>query len=291
MSDASAPGSLAALDALLARAGGGLRRVLVLTGAGVSAESGVPTFRGREGHWSVGSREYQPMELATRAAFLRDPEASWSWYLHRRATCLAARPNAAHEAITAIERRLRAEGDDSRFTLITQNVDGLHVRAGSSMERTWCIHGDLELMRCAAGCTPRRRPRPADLPTPWPRGRALRPEEAALLRCEDCGGRARPHVLWFDECYDEELYRWDSSIRAALACDVLVVVGTAGQTNLPLRVAAFAARRGVPLVVLNREESPFTELAREAGRGVALLGRATELVPAVLDRVARAAGV
>src|SRR5687767_24974 len=121
-------------------AGGG--KVVVLTGAGVSAESGIPTFRGKEGYWTVGSREYHPQELATHEAFTQMPWDVWAWYLYRRAVCRAASPNAAHEACVRWDAALGA-----RFALITQNVDGLHRRAGSPAERTFPIHGDIGLMR------------------------------------------------------------------------------------------------------------------------------------------------
>ena len=126
------------LDPLAAHLGQALAAALsqggplvVVTGAGVSAESGIPTFRGKEGYWTVGSRVYQPQELATQAAFRRMPEEIWRWYLYRLGVCRAAAPNPGHVALVELERAL---GD--RFLLVTQNVDGLHPRAGSSPGRT-----------------------------------------------------------------------------------------------------------------------------------------------------------
>src|SRR5512144_3067857 len=121
--------------------------VVALTGAGISAESGIPTFRGAEGYWVVGSRNYMPQEMATRAMFERDPAEVWRWYLYRFGVCKDARPNDGHRALAALERAL---GD--AFALVTQNIDGLHVRAGSSRERTFEIHGDAGLVRCADEC-------------------------------------------------------------------------------------------------------------------------------------------
>src|SRR4249920_3618046 len=121
---------VAACRTALAR--GGL--AVALTGAGVSAESGIPTFRGKEGYWSVGAREYHPQELATHEAFTTMPWDVWAWYLYRRAVCRAAAPNAGHDAIVGWDAR---EGD--RFALVTQNVDGLHRRAGSPGARTFAI--------------------------------------------------------------------------------------------------------------------------------------------------------
>ena len=106
--------------------------LVVLSGAGISAESGIPTFRGKEGYWTVGSTEYHPQEMATFAMFTREPEAIWGWYLYRRTVCHEAGPNAGHQAVVRMEQAL---GD--RFLLITQNVDGLHLRAGNSLERTF----------------------------------------------------------------------------------------------------------------------------------------------------------
>src|SRR5512132_415669 len=120
-------------------------RVVVLTGAGISAESGIPTFRGHDGFWVVGSRHYMPQEMATHEMFLRAPDEVWRWYLYRFGVCVGARPNAGHQALVALERAL---GD--RFTLVTQNIDGLHRRAGS--QRVHCIHGDAAYVRCARGC-------------------------------------------------------------------------------------------------------------------------------------------
>lgn len=251
--------------------------VLVLTGAGISAESGIPTFRGSEGYWVEGSTHYQPMELATAAAFERVPETVWAWYLHRRAVCRAARPNAAHDALVRLEQAF-----GSRFLLVTQNVDGLHLRAGNTPERTYCIHGDIDRMRCARECDGRIVPIPDDVPTVWPRGRALDPETARKLVCPTCGGRARPHVLWFDESYDEPRFRFESTRRASMSYGLLIVVGTTGATNLPLQVGYAFARRRAPMLVINPEENPFSELL-DRGVGAYVAGTAGDLVPRTVD--------
>ena len=133
-----------ALLADLARSGGS---IVVLTGAGISAESGIPTFRGPDGYWTVGSRNYRAEELATMQAFSRLPREVWGWYLYRHAVCAAAAPNPAHEALVELENTWM-----DRFTLVTQNVDGLHLRAGNSPERTYQIHGNLNRVRCAREC-------------------------------------------------------------------------------------------------------------------------------------------
>jgi NAD-dependent deacetylase len=244
---------------------------LFLTGAGISAESGVPTFRGPEGYWRVGSRSYHPQELATRAAFEAIPATVWSWYLHRHRTCERAEPNAAHRALVAAAELL---GD--RFLLITQNVDGLHRRAGSPAERLYEIHGNIGYARCSAGC--------AGLAPLAPLLAAA--GDAAELRqlpeafhCPECGAPLRPHVLWFDEYYDEPLFRLESSRRAAASAALLVVIGTTGSTNLPLQIGELAARAGAPLVVINPEPNPFCELISRTSAGVYLEGLAGDWVP------------
>lgn len=253
------------------------RRVLFLTGAGISAESGIPTFRGPEGFWTIGSRNYRPEELATHAAFRAMPDEVWGWYLWRRGRCRAAAPNTAHHALVQAEQRLGA-----RFALVTQNVDGLHLRAGNSADRTHQIHGCIDFMRCADGCGPELHAIPAALPLDWEKGRVPRGDELAALACPACGGRARPHVLWFDESYDELHYRWDTSLRLGREAAALVVVGTSGATNLPTRLCELAFERAIPFIVVNRDPSPYSELVGQTATGLFLQGSAAELVPRVV---------
>lgn len=252
--------------------------LVVVTGAGVSAESGVPTFRGEEGYWTVGSRVYHPQELATHAAFRRMPEEIWRWYLYRLGVCRAAAPNAGHVALVELERAL---GD--RFLLVTQNVDGLHQRAGSSRVRTYQIHGNIHFMRCAGAHGDEIVEIPGEIPGLGPDDPL--PEAArGLLRCARCEGWTRPHVLWFDEYYDEELYRFESSLAAAASAGVLVTVGTSGNTNLPNQMVAVARRAGALLVDINPEENPFGRTAR-AGGGIHLRGPSSQELPRLVEAV------
>lgn len=271
---------LARLRTLLERAlAKGDAPLVVLTGAGISAESGVPTFRGPEGYWTVGSRNYRAEDLATYEAFERMPEEVWAWYLYRRGVCRAAQPNAAHDALVRIEAVL-----GERFRLLTQNVDGLHLRAGSSRERTYEVHGNIDFLRVESEY-PRLRPLPEELGTEWPKERKLGDRERALLRIGPPRMRggpptwSRPHVLWFDESYDEPLFRYESALRASLEAAVVVVVGTSGATNLPTQVVHVAARRGIPLVCINADPSPFTELTETLDDGLVLWGPAGRYVP------------
>ncbi len=255
--------------------------LLVLTGAGISAESGIPTFRGPEGYWTVGAREYHPMELATAAAFARLPAEVWGWYLYRRGVCRAAEPSAGHRAVADLARVL-----EDRLTLVTQNVDGLHARAGGASAPLIEIHGNIDLRRCARGCMLDRFPIP-DVFDGWPRGRVPSEDELRELACPACGGPGRPHVLWFDECYDEALYGAESALAAARRADLLLVVGTSGATNLPMQIGHLALRRGIPVVDVNPDDGPFADLARASTNGAALRARAGDVLPrlarAVLD--------
>jgi NAD-dependent deacetylase len=260
------------LERILHRVRDARGRVVVLTGAGISAESGIPTFRGTDGYWVVGSRNYMPQEMATHEMFERAPEEVWRWYLHRFGACRDARPNAGHEALVRLEQAL-----EDRFTLVTQNIDGLHRRAGSV--RVHAIHGDAAFARCAAECGLGR----VDLPPVVPRGDGpLTAAEREVLRCSRCGGWLRPHVLWFDEYYDEENYRMDSALRAAGAAELLLVVGTSGATNLPMQIGQLVYRRGAALVDVNPEENPFAELARRSPSGFFARGSACERLPAIV---------
>jgi NAD-dependent deacetylase len=260
------------LQQILRRVRDAAGAVVVLTGAGISAESGIPTFRGREGYWVVGSRNYMPQEMATLEMFERSPEEVWRWYLYRFGRCRDAAPNAGHEALVRLEGAL-----GERFTLVTQNIDGLHRRAGS--RRVHCIHGDAAWVRCAAGCGLGR----VELPPIVPRGDGpLTPREREALTCSRCGGWLRPHVLWFDEYYDEENYRMESALRAAGAADLLLVVGTSGATNLPMQIGQLVHRRGAALVDVNPEENPFADLARRSPNGFFARGSACERLPEIV---------
>jgi NAD-dependent deacetylase len=251
--------------------------IVFLTGAGISAESGIPTFRGPEGYWQVGSRNYQPTEMATAAMFARMPEEVWRWYLFRRGVCRSAVPNAAHRALVRLEERM---GD--RFLLVTQNVDGLHLRVGNSAARTYQIHGNVDFCRCTRGCRPVVRPLPGTPFEAWEKQRPLAEGELGELRC-DCGEWLRPHVLWFDESYDEPLFRYLSALRAAETASALIVVGTSGATTLPARMCETVAARGAPLVMVDPEPTVFSELAQASAHGVYLRGTASEVVPALCE--------
>ncbi|MBI3622219.1 MAG: NAD-dependent deacylase [Nitrospirae bacterium] len=236
------------------------RAIAVLTGAGMSADSGVPTFRGATGLW----RTHRAEELATPEAFSRDPRLVWEWYDWRRGLIAAARPNAGHDALAVLERFVEQRG--GRFTLITQNVDGLHTEAGS--RRPLELHGNIWMMRCTA-ChavsTDRRVPLP------------LAPE---LPACARCGGLLRPHIVWFGESLDPTIIQ--SAVDAATACDLLLVIGTSGVVQPAASLASMAREAGAWVVEVNPE--------RSAGPAVHcwLAGRAADIVPRLLPEALQA---
>lgn len=256
------------------------QRIVITTGAGISAESGIPTFRGAEGYWTVGSREYHPQEMATQAAFRQMPREVWRWYLYRKGICNAAEPNVAHHALAQLEQAL---GD--RFMLVTQNVDGLHLRAGNSLARTIQVHGNTDYMRPIAGDRT-----PIPIPSTLELGREDPISDEIWAQLVSSDGRAtRPHVLWFDEYYEEELYRSDSAIQAAAACDLFVVVGTSGAASIPYHMAAVALGNGAAIIDINPDDDPFAAKARELTKqrkGLWLQGTGTTWVPELVRRLA-----
>lgn len=255
------------------------KTITVLTGAGISAESGVPTFRGPEGYWTVGSRHFHPEQMATRAMFSREPEQVWRWYLHRARVCREANPNPGHLALVEMERSL-----SNQFTLITQNVDNLHLRAGSNPQTTLQIHGNIFFMRCTNECKGSLYPVPLHLLSRH-KDQPLSADDYSLLSCQDCGVYARPHVLWFDECYDERHYRFETALAIADKTDVLIIAGTSGATTLPNLIANRVSRNKGIIIDINLTPSPFTELALGSINGRFINKTCTEGLTDVLNMI------
>ena len=226
----------------------GARRVAVLTGSGISAESGVPTFRGAGGLW----RTFHPEDLATPQAFARDPQLVWEWYDWRRGLIAAAKPNPAHEALVLLEARCEA------FTLATQNVDGLHALAGSLNVIT--LHGDIWTLRCIA-CGTERTDRSVPLPE-------LPPVCA-------CGALLRPGVVWFGEPLPEGAMK--RAAAAAANADALLMIGTSAAVWPAAGLGEVALAAGVPVIEINPEPTVYSD------RVLSLAGRAGEILPRLLD--------
>ncbi len=224
-------------------------RVVVLTGAGISAESGVPTFRGTGGLW----RQHRPEDLATPEAFARGPRLVWEWYDWRRARVAKAEPNPGHLALAQLERRV------PDFTLITQNVDGLHQRAGS--RRVLKLHGDIWTLHCL-GCGLEETNH--DVPL-----RVIPP------RCT-CGGLFRPGVVWFGEALPADVLR--HAMEAAAHAQLFLVVGTSAVVQPAASLPLLAQQNGAKLVEVNLEE---TLLSAQAD--ASFWGKAGELLPRLLE--------
>lgn len=237
-------------EALLARLRSA-QRVVVFTGAGVSAESGVPTFRGADGLWG----KFRPEELASFAAFMKNPELVWEWYRARKEIIAAVQPNAGHRAIAAMEGMFRS------FTVITQNIDNLHRRAGSS--RVLELHGNIErnyCLQCGRTYTG------ADLPG-----------APGVPVCEEpgCGGMIRPDVVWFGEMLPEDA--WDGAVRASAGAEVFFSVGTSGVVYPAASLPMTAKGQGAYLVEVNPEPTPLT-----ASADLFLRGASGAVLPALL---------
>ncbi len=255
----------------------GSGHITILTGAGISAESGIPTFRGPKGYWTVGSKEYHPQEMATHSMFTQAPDEVWKWYLYRMGICGKADPNPGHLALVDMEKHFR-----DRFTLITQNVDGLHLRAGNSLERTFQIHGNVFYMRCSDECSTSVYPVPDEV-SPKTKSETLTESDHQLLRCPDCGKRSRPHVLWFDEAYNEHHYHFASSLNVAQQTELLIIIGTSGATNLPNQVAWEVSRHDGIIIDVNIEENPFSNLALQSSNGYFIKEASSTALPCMWE--------
>ena len=212
-------------------------RVLVITGAGVSAESGIPTFRGKDGYW----RNLDPIKLATAEAFERDPELVWQWYRERRHRIRDAQPNAEHEAIAKL-----AQCADE-FLLVTQNVDDLHARAGLAKAEMVQIHGDIFVTRC--------------LRCGFEQEQEHQQEQSGVPRCSKCGALMRPGVIWFGEPLPApETERVENYLQRD-PCGVVIVAGTTATFGYIIDWALRASRRGGALIEVNPEETPLSRFA------------------------------
>jgi NAD-dependent deacetylase len=225
------------------------RHLLVLTGAGVSQESGIPTFRDAlDGLWG----RFDPAQLATPQAFDADPAMVWGWYEWRRAQVLLCEPNPAHRAIAALAHRV------PRLTLVTQNVDGLHQRAGSPAVLE--LHGSLHRPYCR-DCAHSHAL--SDVPPAGPREGAHLPPP----RCDCCGGPVRPGVVWFGEVLPADV--WDAAEAAAQDCDLVLVAGTSALVYPAAELPLTALARGAAVVQINPDRTDLDDFATFQIKGTA----------------------
>ena len=225
------------------------RRVVVLTGAGISAESGVPTFRGEGGLW----KQYRAVDLATPEAFSRDPKLVWEFYNWRRELLAPLSPNPGHYALVEIERRV------PHFTLITQNIDGLHRKAGS--KNMLELHGNLWWVRCT-GCEGLAE----DLRVPLPE----------MPECGNCKALLRPHVVWFGEMLDPGVL--DAAYGAISTCDLMIVVGTSGTVQPAASMGVQAKRVGAAVAEINLDPTPYSGIYHYS-----IAGKSGEVLPRLLE--------
>jgi NAD-dependent deacetylase len=230
----------------------GTSRLVALTGAGVSQESGLRTFRDAQtGLWA----QYKPEELASPEAFQRDPKLIWDWYAWRREAVKAVRPNPGHYALAEIEKRLPG------FILITQNVDGLHRMAGN--QNVLELHGNIQRVRCADCYT---------FYEIWD------DDSEAVPRCKKCGGLLRPDVVWFGESLPRD--QLEAAVEAARTCEVFFSIGTSGVVQPAASLAFAAHNRGAVVVEINAEPTPLT-----AKTNYFLQGKSGEILPRLLETV------
>ena len=236
-------------------------RVLVITGAGVSAESGIPTFRGKDGYW----RNLDPTKLATPEAFARDPSLVWDWYRERRQRIRKAQPNPAHQAIV----KLAAQADE--FLLVTQNVDDLHLRAEWDRKRLprdkiVQIHGDIFVTRCSR-CDFQRYEHEHD--------------DGDLPKCPECNALMRPGVVWFGEQLDPAKIATVENFLNGDDCDLVIVAGTTALFGYIIDWSLRARGRAGQLLEVNPEETSLSQFATRSFRepaGVALPRLVKEVV-------------
>ena len=225
------------------------KRVTVLTGAGVSAESGVPTFRGEDGLW----QGFRATDLATPRAFARDARLVWDFYNWRRDLLASLQPNPAHKALVRLEEKV------PYFSLITQNIDDLHRRAGS--DNIIELHGNIWMVRCTA-CQVVNRNDEVPLPD--------------VPSCAECGGLLRPHVVWFGEQLDPDIL--ERAVAATRSCDTMLVIGTSAVVQPAASLAILAKEEGARVVEVNLELTPHSRQL-----DLALQGKAGEILPQVVE--------
>jgi NAD-dependent deacetylase len=229
------------------------RSVVAFTGAGISAESGVPTFRGTDGIW----KKFRAEELANIDAFMKNPQLVWEWYAHRKRIIAGIQPNAGHYALARMEQTF------PRFAVITQNIDNLHKRAGN--KTVYELHGNIERNYCM------------ECGTTYTNEEVL--NQASVPHCTKRGSLIRPDVVWFGEMLPDE--EWEKSVRAAASADVFLSIGTSGVVYPAASLPLMAKQQGAFVVEINPESTPLTDRVDEF-----LMGPSGVILPALYQRLA-----
>lgn len=245
-----------------------------LTGAGISSESGIPTYRGSDGIWIKGTQFHKPEEFGTFRYFKENPEEVWQYSLFRKKMFENAQPNTAHSELVEIENILK-----DRFHLITQNIDNLHRRSGT--ERIFEIHGNNREIKCSNGCK-----EIVNLPEEI-KGKDidedLTERDIELLKCQSCGSWMRPNILWFDEYYNEQTHKKFSSLKIAKNSGVLFIIGTSGATSLPIAITETTLKYGGTIVDINTEDNQFTALIKDKKNKIIIRQTATEALKSIKE--------
>lgn len=224
-------------------------KIVFVTGAGISQESGIPTFRGKDGLW----RKYNPMKLATIDAFYEDPKLVWEWYEERRKNILGANPNPGHTAIAELEKY-------KQVSVLTQNIDGLHQRAGST--RVYELHGSIITIKCTV----------CDF-----RDKIVSSFSQLPPLCK-CGNMLRPDVVWFGESLPQDV--WKSAIEQTSSCDVMVVVGTSLAVSPANLLPVYAKQNGATMIEVNIEQTPLS-----SSMDISLRSSAASTLPVLVSTI------
>ena len=225
----------------------GSRKIVFVTGAGISQESGIPTFRGKDGHW----RKYDPMKLASIDAFYDDPKLVWEWYEDRRKNILAAKPNEGHFAISQME-------EFKDVIVLTQNIDGLHQRSGST--NVLELHGSIIRIKCTV----------CDFVD-----NITENFESLPPKCK-CGSMLRPDVVWFGEPLPQNI--WQSAVKEASVCDVMIIVGTSLVVSPANTLPVYAKQNGAILIEVNPEKTVMSN-----DMAISIRATSVEVLPKILS--------
>ncbi|MGI0065155.1 MAG: SIR2 family NAD-dependent protein deacylase [Nitrosotalea sp.] len=222
-------------------------KIVFVTGAGISQESGIPTFRGKDGFW----RKYDPMKLATIDAFYDNPKLVWEWYEERRKNILDANPNPGHASIAELEKH-------KQISVLTQNIDGLHQRSGSS--HVYELHGSIITIKCTV-CNFKD---------------TITSRFSELPPLCKCGNMLRPDVVWFGEALPQDV--WRSAIKEASSCDIMIVVGTSLAVSPANLLPVYAKQNGAIMVEVNIEDTPMS-----SSMDLSLRTSATKALPGLVE--------